>query len=227
MSRSARACPGTVLAESPPFTVVTTAVISGRPAVRASIRMISLARAETALRPRAVSAPAWAGRPVSSQRSPHRALARRHQIAVLAGALEHDRRGGALGLVSPPPGTAAAPPRRRRSGIAPRRTAAARRRAAPSPSRPAPARPSCRPRPGPVQRSPETANGRRAASPSPNTVSVCPSRATARPPSPASVITRLRAGPSGSSTHALVQPSGASHGFDLDGHPLLLPAVGR
>ena len=66
MSIVARACPGTVLAASPPLTVVITEVISGRPCASASIRVISPASAETALRPRAVSAPACAGRPVSS-----------------------------------------------------------------------------------------------------------------------------------------------------------------
>src|SRR4051812_43509011 len=63
MSIVARASPGTVLAESPAFTVVTTDVMSGRSSTRLSIRMISRASAETALRPSAVSAPAWAGRP--------------------------------------------------------------------------------------------------------------------------------------------------------------------
>ena len=64
--------------------------------------------------------------------------------------------------------------------------------------------------PGPVQRSPSRRNDHRAAVPAGNTVSGCPSRATAGPPSPGRVTTRLRAGLSGSSTHSCVHPAGAS-----------------
>ena len=66
MSSVARAQPGTVFIASPPATVVTTDVISGRPSARLSMRSVSRASALTALRPRAVSAPACAGTPVSS-----------------------------------------------------------------------------------------------------------------------------------------------------------------
>ena len=72
----ALALPGSVLAAVPAWTVVTTDVISGRPSASPSMRMISRASADTALRPRAVSAPAWAAMPVSSivrQMAPFRA----------------------------------------------------------------------------------------------------------------------------------------------------------
>ena len=55
--------PGTVFMASPAASVVTTDVISGRSSASASMRSASRASALTALRPRAVSAPACAARP--------------------------------------------------------------------------------------------------------------------------------------------------------------------
>ena len=209
--------PGTVLAASPPATVVITEVISGRPAVRPSMRSISVASAETALRPRAVSAPAWAGAAGAAPAcATPRPCGHETRSPFSRRALEHERRGGARGRGAPPPARAAAPPRRRRPAAAARRTAAAaaasRSIAIAASTRP----PFMSATPGPVQRSPSRRNGRRRRRrPAANTVSVWPSSATIAVAVAGSVTTRLRAGLSGSSTHAAGAAERRQPGFDL------------
>ena len=183
--------------------------MSGRPSVSPSMRRISWARAETALRPRAVSAPAWADRPVSSmvrQTAPLRAdttspFSRAHSNTSAARA--------------PAACTEIAGARRRTSSSAQtssrsswngRCRAAQVSTAIAASTRP----PFMSATPGPKQRIPSRRNGRAATVPAGNTVSVCPSSATTPRPDPGSAITMLRAGPSGSSTHSVRQPSGAS-----------------
>ena len=85
-----------------------------------SMRRISRASALTALRPRAVSAPAWAGTAGQLHRPPQRALARRDQVAVLAGALEDQGRRARPRRGPRRRDRAAAPPRRRRRAAAAR-----------------------------------------------------------------------------------------------------------
>ena len=181
MSIVARACPGTVLAASPPATVVTTEVISGRPCGQ---RLDADDLARRAPRPRCGRgrcprrrAP---GRPVSSSvrhTAPLRADTRSPFSRAHSNTSAAARRSAACSA------TAGARSRTSSSAQISSRTSgngqAARRRAAPSPSRPAPGRPSCRRRPGPVQRSPDDGERPRGdLAERRNTVSVWPSSAT-------------------------------------------------
>ena len=183
--------------------------MSGLPSASASMRTISRASADTALRPRAVSAPAWAARPRSSivrQTAPLRAptmspFSRPHsntRAAAASSAWSHTA--GARSRTS-----SSAQIRNRSCENGRGRVANASITIAASTSPP-----FMSATPGPKQRMPSRRNGRSATVPDGNTVSVWPSRATGRVPSPAISTTMLRPGPSGSSTHSQVQPSGSS-----------------
>ena len=178
MSIVPRAWPGTVLAASPPATVVITEVISGRPSA-------SALDAQHLVRQRGHRAAAAGG--VRSrmggaaghlQRAPDRALAGADHVAVGAAALEHQRRVGIPCLGAHRRRRAAAPPRRRRPAAAARRTLAGRRASVSRACTASTSPPFMSATPGPKQRSPSRRNGRSAAVPSGNTVSVCPSSAT-------------------------------------------------
>ena len=211
MSIVARAHPGSVLAESPPVTVVITEVMSGRPAVRPSIRSTSCASAVTALRPRAVSAPAWAARPcrcsvrqIAPLRAETRSPLRRPHSNTSAAAAPRawSQAAGARSRTSSSAQTSRRSSENGRAGSAASRSIAIAASTSP---------PFMSATPGPVQRSPSRRNRQREVVPGGNTVSGWPSSATAGPPSPGTVRTRLRAGLSGSSTHVWTHPAGASH----------------
>ncbi len=165
MSIVARASPGTVFIGVAGATVVITDVISGRPSVSASMRRISRASALTALRPRCGVGPRVSRAAVQRERPPDRALALRHQVAVLAGALEDERGGGSLRLGAH--GRCAQPRllvgahqqahlRERTAGAAASRSIATAASSTP---------PFMSATPGPKQRSPSRRNGRSAAVP--------------------------------------------------------------
>ena len=164
--------------------------------------MISRASADTALRPRAVSAPACGGA-AGSCSVRHTAPLRADTRSPFRGARTRTRaprrhRGAcvARGRVR-----AAAPPRRRTPAAAARRTAAGAAASRSIAIAASTSPPFMSATPGPVQRSPVPPEPPPGGLPGGNTVSVMAEQRHGRAPSPASVSTRLRAGPSGSSTH--------------------------
>ena len=173
-------------------TVVTTDVISGRPSARPSMRSVSRASALTALRPRAVSAPACAGTPVSSivrhsaplraeTRSPFSRAHSKTSAAVASAA-----RAAQAGSRSRTSSSAQTISRSSRKGRRSRERLHRHRRQHQAALHVGDA--------GAVAAHPSRRNGRSATVPSGKTVSPCPSSATTPSPSPGSEMQTLRAG---------------------------------
>ena len=156
------------------------------------MRSVSRASALTALRPRAVSAPACAGTPVSSivrHSAPLRAetrspFSRAHSKtrAAVASAARAAQAGSRRRTSSSAQTISRSSRKGRRSRNASIAIAAS--------TRP----PFMSATPGPKQRTPSRRNGRSATVPSGKTVSPCPSRATTPSPSPGREMQTLRAG---------------------------------